>query len=208
MLRQALEVQHLGPCACQVQQQPAFAASRCAAHDSQLETSWQLEQVPHDLAPVGLVAAFELQGAPADAGEHVSQRSAALATTPAINERFPVTWFCFKLRFNDRRDVARDQHSAAAACVEGGDLLVQRSDLCSLAIVQYGPVDRTRQVILGKLLLASHVDQLVETGWLLQCLGARDNGAFGRQRLPLTCSRGCRYFHTLSSITGCALTVG
>ena len=65
-----------------------------------------------DMAPVGLVAAVELDRGPADLGQHVRHRAAAVAAAPAVDQRLPVARLVGERGFHVLRDVARHQRRA------------------------------------------------------------------------------------------------
>ena len=158
------------------------------------------------MGAIGLVAAVELDCGPADFGQDVGQRAAAVAAAPAIDQRLPVARLVGKLRLQVARDVVRDQGGAHFLCFEGIDLLVERADPHPLLVVQHRAVDGAGQVVEGELALAAHVDDGVEMVQLGEDLGeAQDSGVFHREVIKVekvgqmlfrmmgwACAFGCR----------------
>jgi len=59
-------------------------------------------------------------------------------------------------------DIRADQRGADFLRIEGGDLLVDRTDAFAFGVVQHRQVDRTGDVILGEFALGTDVDNLVK----------------------------------------------
>jgi hypothetical protein len=104
--------------------------------------------------------AVELHRAPADLAQHVGERAAALAAAPAVDERRPVARLCGEWTLQHRRDVACDQCRAGTPRRKRRVLCVHRADARALRVVQHRMTRGPRNVVVGELGGAAHVDAL------------------------------------------------
>ena len=201
--RQRLEVERLRPGGAERLQQPALAGPGQPADHAIRIRLRQPREFVDDMAPVCLVAAFELHGLPADFVEHMRKGAGALAPAPAVNKRLPLAGPAGERGLEHRGDVLRDQSRAGLPRGERRILLVQRAHQRALRVVENRMARRARQVIERELGRAAHVDAL---GELRQALDADDvRRPAGHQR----CGSSLRSSgHTRSSISGCACAVG
>ena len=87
VIGERLEVKHLLAARCQGAEQAALAGAGRAADDAQVEAGGQRVERRDDGASIFAVAAFEQMDAKADLVEHGSERTAALAAAPAVDQR-------------------------------------------------------------------------------------------------------------------------
>ena len=90
-------------------------------------------------------------------------------------------------------------------------LTVHRPDFAALVVRQHRTDNRARNMVLGKLALAAHVDDRVVAVKLRQCLLGLNDAVLAPHRaavLRFVFSSGCRCGHTLSSMRGCAEVFG
>ena len=130
----------------------------------QRKRSRQRLQVGEHRAAVGAVAAFQTARLPADLGEHVRERGAALPAAPAIDERTPGARAVEEALAQMPRDIAAHERRAELARLERRALLVDRPDARALLVVQHRAVDGAAHVIRGELALRARVDDLVKAG--------------------------------------------
>ncbi len=105
------------------------------------------------------IAAFKLARLPADTSQNVRHRTAAVAATPAVDERPPGFRHRVKQSFKMQRDVARDIRRAATARLERGLLTIHRAHFDALDIGEYRAIDRAGQVIDREFSFGANVDQ-------------------------------------------------
>ena len=114
------------------------------------------------MAAPGLVAAFKLVCLPADGTKNSGHRSAAVAAAPAVDQRFPVTRLAEKALAQVAADVFGDQRGADLLGLERRSLLVERTDLDPLRVVEHRAVDGAWNVVGSKFVRRADVDDLVE----------------------------------------------
>ena len=168
MPRQPLEIERLRPGIRQCMQQARLAATGVPGKDNIVEPGRQRIERSHHIAPVGLVTAFELTGAPADHVHHQGHRRRARSTAPAIDERPPVARPSRERRIEMVSDIACDHGRADPRGVERRDLLVQGADGDALLVAEYRRVDRTGNVVVVEFERCAHVDDFVELVQVLQ----------------------------------------
>ena len=135
VLRQCLQVQHLGTGLRQRCQQPRFARAGGAADHTKLKCSHPLGNVQHHSRPKRLVAAFHQRDPKANLVQHQSERAAALASAPAVGERLPVFGPVNHLTLNVLRDIACRNRRTAFFGLKRVDLLVGSADKNSLPVI-------------------------------------------------------------------------
>ena len=159
---EAFQVQHLRAGVLDGMEQAALAAAGGAVDHAELQLQRQCGEDVDDEVPVGLVAAFDAPGVPADFAQDVRHRPGTLAPAPAVDQRPPGARHRGELVLYVVGDVLRHQRGAELLRVERGDLLVQRADPRTLLVVEHGRRDRARHVVLGVLGRGAHVDDRVE----------------------------------------------
>jgi hypothetical protein len=210
MLRKAFEIQHLSAFGGNRLDQPRFAGSRQAADDAKPELLRRVREHQHDVPAIRAIPAVELHCAKADFGQHVHERTAALPTAPAVDERRPVARFVARVRFANRRDIACDECGAHLARVESRVLDVHRANERSLRVVEHGEIDGPGQVVFRIFAGRPHIDPLAIRRPLR---GVRHDGGAQRWsgwqwRAHLRDSNGTSDGHTLSRMRGCAAATG
>src|SRR5262245_60353270 len=136
MLGEPLEVEYLRPDFVERAQETALAGAGQPADDYEAKLRGKIREACHHVAAIGLVSAFELYRTPADFLQHVRERAAALAATPAVHERRPFSRLVAAVGLEDSRDVARDQRRPEALGGEARDLRVHRADFRALCVVE------------------------------------------------------------------------
>ena len=161
MRSELLQIQHLRASSRQRFQQAALAAACGAADNFERQAlRYSFQQAVHG-APVFFVATIELHSVPAYLGQNMRHCAAAVAATPAIDQRFPVARLVMKMGEQGIRNILRDQRCAAPFGIEGAGLLVERADLDALVIVQNRAVNRTRNMVERELGFGAHVNDAV-----------------------------------------------
>ena len=114
------------------------------------------------------------------------------------------------MRFDDPRDVTRDNRRTDLARVERGDLGVNRPHPRALGVVEHGEIHRARNMILGKFGGGADIDALgkiAQRSDRRSRIGARRRT--GRQgRAHFRCSNAESAGHTLARMRRCAAAVG
>jgi len=151
MTRERLEIQRLSSFVADGFDQPRFARPGQAADHAIPKRVGQVAEHRNDVPAIRTIAAVELHRAKPDLAKHVRERAAALAAAPAVDERGPFARLVAHVRFDDARDVARDDRRARLARVEGGLLHVHRADVRALVVVEHRQVHGAGQMVLGKL---------------------------------------------------------
>ena len=159
---EVLQVEHLRAAFRQGLEEAALADAGGAAHHPELVAFRQGRQFGDDMAAIGLVAAFELAGIPADGAQYGGEGAAAVAAAPAVDQGPVVAGAVGQHRFQVAGDVAGDQGGAGFLRLEGGNLLVQGADARPFLVVQHRQVDGAGNVVLGEFGGRSGVDDLVE----------------------------------------------
>ena len=180
MVGKRLQVQHLRSLGLQSLQQPGFTRACGAANHPVIVACSQLRQISHQRRPEGLVATIDQRHPETDLVQDQRQRTAAFAAAPAIHQRLPVARLVQHLALNVGRNVLGDQRGADFFGLELADLLVTRADDFSLLVVQAGPVDGARQMVLRVFVLAAGVNHVAVIPQSGQCrFGRYANQAHG-----------------------------
>ena len=160
--RQGFQVEHLRALCGEGFEQAALAAAGGASDDAIGVATRQIRQFCDDVAAVGLVAAFQRAGVPADLMQHVRHGAAALAAAPAIDQRAPAARLVEKARLDVPGDVARNQRRPDLLGGEGRVLLVERADAGALLVGEHRAIDRAGHVVFGEFGGRAHVYDLVK----------------------------------------------
>ena len=164
MTCQSLEVQNLlAPC-CERLKQPALGTAGAPAEHDQVQGRGHGLKVFDHLASIGFIAPIDHTGAPADPGHDSRQCARAVATTPAVDQRLPVSRFVGEAGLQEVADIARDQCCTQSLGFERTDFGVHGADLGALRIIQNWSTDRSRQMVFGEFGGASGVNDRVEFG--------------------------------------------
>ena len=102
-------------------------------------------------------------GIPADTAQDVRHRAAALSTTPAEDQRQPVLFPVAESVTQMVGDVFGDVGRADLLGGKRRNLLVQGADLDPLLVAEYRAVDRSGQMVFGKLSGCAHIDERIES---------------------------------------------
>ena len=119
----------------------------------------------NQLTPKGFVAAFNEIHLKANLSQDERQRPASFSTAPAVDQWLPVFWQVYDMVFNVLRNIGRHQACAFFLGFKWTHLFVESANNDPLFVVQRGPIYGAWQVIKGKLVFTSGVnDGAVSTG--------------------------------------------
>src|SRR5208282_1881205 len=144
--RNTLQVQYLCPGLLQRGEQAALAASGQPAYHPEGKFFGQYQQLFPHMPAIAFITAIQSFGGETDLAQDVRHRTAALSTSPAIDERMPGLWFVQPVGFESARNVVCDQRRTDLFGLERR-LLIKRADARTLGIVQYRAIDRAGDVI-------------------------------------------------------------
>ena len=162
MLGQAFQVQGLEPARGQAAQHLGLGRSGVAVDQDEVELAVFVIELRLHLPAIGAVAAVQHGRPPAHLGQDGRHGVRALAAAPAVDQRPERTRLVRQGGFQVMGHVAGHQRRPDAARLEAGVLDIDGSDLRPLLIVEHRHVDRARDVVLGELGRAAHVDDHVE----------------------------------------------
>jgi len=128
-----------------------------------LQRGHTLRDIFHQCCAKRFVAAFNQVDFEADLPQHQRQRAAALAPTPAVNQRLPVLGQRQHLALDVACDVGRHHGCAVLLSFKRIDLFVHGAHEDAFFVVEHGPVDRVWQVVERVLVFAACVDDGAES---------------------------------------------
>ena len=213
MTGQFLKVEHLFAESPERLQDAALATAGGAANYLELELAGQLGQAVDDHLAVDFVAVLKLLRVPADTPENEGHRAAALSAAPADDQRAPGFWPVEKFLTQMACDVFGNVGGADFFRLERRYLLVKGANFNALLVVEHRAVDRSRDMVFGKLGWRADVDDFVE-GREFVDLPDGGNALFHFRSAALLLvegrysSSGASPCQTLSSKRGCASAVG
>src|SRR5438034_6671778 len=136
MTRNPLEIECLRAGCGQCGDQSALARA-CETADHDVGEALRVVREPrHDMAPVCAIAALELHRAPAYFVQHLRERAAALAATPAIHQWAPLAGPFRECALEHRSDVACNDRGAELARREWG-IHIEGAHTRALGVVEH-----------------------------------------------------------------------
>ena len=182
-------IEHLSATRAQCPQQPALARTGESAHRAPFEVRGKQREVRNHLPAIRAVAAIELRDAPAYLVHDVRERTAAAAAAPAVHQRPPRARPACEAILEMAGDIRAHERRADFLRFERGNLLVDRSDACTLFIAQHRTAYCAGNVVFGVLAFRAHIDDLVKLGKL--CYGY-ERWAARKPRRRRRCGAGRR----------------